>query len=331
VVFIIGDFTARIGDPSERTETRKMLTPAEVKKNAETYQKQVFQILDPGKTEVRYNSEWLENMEAPHFLDLTSKYTVARLLERDDFQKRYRAGEPIALVEFLYPLFQGYDSVIVRADVEIGGTDQKFNLLVGRELQREWKCEPQVVLTLPLIEGTDGSQKMSKSLANHIALKDTPRQMYGKIMSLPDTLMERYYRYVAPISTEEVETLLGKLGRGEFHPRDAKARLAFEIVKAYHSEKEAGDAAREFDHLFKEKGLPEEIETVRLKEKEMNIVSLLKETGLVPSKMEARRLISQGGVKIDSRKVSDEHLAVSLEKPVLVQCGKRRFLRVQRG
>ncbi len=328
VVFIIGDFTARIGDPSERTETRKMLSRDAIQRNAETYQKQVFRILDPDKTEVRYNSEWLENLEAAHFLDLTSKYTVARLLERDDFQKRYRAGQPIAVVEFLYPLLQGYDSVMVRADVEIGGTDQKFNLLVGRDLQREWKCEPQVVLTLPLIEGTDGVQKMSKSFGNHIALRDSPKEMYGKLMSLPDSLMECYYRYAAPLEPKEVEKILRNLQSGELHPRAAKAGLAFEIVKEYHSLKEAEEAAREFDRVFKEKGMPEEIETIRLKAKEMDIVNLLKEAGLVPSKMEARRLISQGGVKLDSRKVSDKHLRVRLGKPVLIQCGKRKFVRI---
>ena len=329
VVFIIGDFTARIGDPSGRSETRPMLSQAEVRTNAETYKEQVFRILDEEKTEVHHNSEWLESMGAAHFLDLTSKYTVARLLERDDFEKRHRAGQPIALVEFLYPLLQGYDSVIARADVEIGGTDQKFNLLVGRELQREWKCEPQVVLTLPLIEGTDGVQKMSKSFANHIALKDPAKAMYGKIMSLPDTLMERYYRYVAPLESGEVEKILKQLASGELHPRAAKARLAYEIVKEYHSPKEAEEAGLEFDRVFKEKGLPEEIETVRVKEKEMNILNLLKETGLVPSKMEARRLVSQGGVRVDSQKVSDEQFVVRLDKPVLVQCGKRKFLRVQ--
>lgn len=331
VVFIVGDFTALIGDPSERSETRKMLSKDEVRRNAETYQKQVFRILDPDRTEVRYNSEWLQSLEATHFLDLTSKCTVARLLERDDFQNRYRAGQPIALVEFLYPLLQGYDSVIVRSDVEIGGTDQKFNLLVGRDLQREWKSESQVVLTLPLIEGTDGVQKMSKSLGNHIALRDSPREMYGKLMSLPDPLMERYYRYVTSLEPKEAEKILRSLQSGELHPRAAKARLAFEIVKEYHSEKEAGEAAREFDRIFKEKGLPEEIETIHLKEREMDIVSLLKEAGLVPSRMEARRLISQGGVRLDSEKVSDENLKVRLEKPVLVQCGKRKFVRVQGG
>lgn len=329
VVFIIGDFTARIGDPSERSETRKMLSREEVERNAASYQKQVFRILDPDRTEVRFNSEWLESLEAAHFLDLTSKYTVARLLERDDFQKRYRSGEPIALVEFLYPLLQGYDSVIVRADVEIGGTDQKFNLLVGRELQREWKTEPQVVLTLPLIAGTDGVQKMSKSLGNHIALQDPPKEMYGKLMSIPDSLMEAYFRYVVPLDPQEADRILGGLVSGDLHPRTAKARLAFEITKAYHSEKAAEEAAAEFDRVFKEKGLPEAIETVRLKKKEMDIVSLLWEAKMVPSKMEARRLITQGGVKLDSEKVSDVNRIVRLEKPVLVQCGKRKFVRVE--
>lgn len=329
VVFIIGDFTARIGDPSGRSETRKMLTKAEIRANAQTYQKQVFRILDPSRTEVRYNSEWLEDLEAEHFLDLTSKYTVARLLERDDFQNRYRSGTPIALVELLYPLLQGYDSVIVRSDVELGGTDQKFNLLVGRELQREWKSEPQVVLTLPLIVGTDGIQKMSKSLGNHIALHDPPREMYGKVMSLPDALMENYYRYAAPLGIEEVEKILKGLKEGKLHPRDAKARLAFEVVKEYHSVEKAKEAAEEFDRVFKEKGLPSEIETLEIKAREIDILSLLKETGLVASKMEARRLISQGGVKLDSKKVESENLIVQLEKSILLQCGKRRFIRVK--
>lgn len=329
VIFIIGDFTAMIGDPSGRNETRPMLSRSEVMKNAETYQEQVFRILNPDRTETHFNSEWLGDMEARHFLDLTSKYTVARLLERDDFEKRYKSGHPIALVELLYPLLQGYDSVMIRADVELGGSDQKFNLLVGRELQREWKCEAQVVLTLPLLEGTDGVQKMSKSLANHIALKDAPRDMYGKIMSLPDALMEKYYRYVTPLEPAEVDSILGKLAAGTLHPREAKARLAFEIVKEYHSGDKAREAALEFDRVFKDKGLPDEVETIRLKNREMDILTLLKETGLVPSKMEARRLIAQGGVKLDSEKVSDEHRMVHLTKPVLIQCGKRKFIRVQ--
>ncbi len=329
VVFIVGDFTARIGDPSQQTATRKMLTKEEVLKNAETYQKQVFRILDPKKTETRFNSEWLEKMKPADFLSLTAKYTVARLLERDDFEKRFRAAEPIALVEFLYPLLQGYDSVVVKADVEIGGTDQKFNLLVGRELQREWKMEPQVVLTLPLIEGTDGRQKMSKSLGNHIALTDPPKEMYGKLMSIPDALMERYFRYVAPIPAEKAEEWVQQLNSGKLHPREAKARLAFGIVKEYHSARAAEEAARQFDKVFKEKGAPEEIETLSVKAREMAILDLLKEANLVSSKMEARRLISQGGIRLDSRKVTDEHEKVCLGKPVLIQCGKRKFVRVR--
>ena len=329
VVFIIGDFTARVGDPSGRSEMRKMLTPDEVRKNAETYQEQVFRILDPKQTEVHYNSEWLETMDASHFLELTSKYTVARLLERDDFEKRHRAGQPIALVEFLYPLLQGYDSVVVRADVEIGGTDQKFNLLVGRELQREWKSEPQVVLTLPLIEGTDGVQKMSKSAGNHIALQDSPREMFGKIMSLADSLLERYYQYVSGLKPSEYEPLLADLRSGRLHPREAKARLGEQIVSLYYPKEEAREARQEFDRVFKEKGLPDEIETVSIKEKQRGILDLLKDTGLVASKMEARRLISQGGVKLDCEKISDEQFIVHLEKPVLLQCGKRKFVRVQ--
>lgn len=331
IVFIIGDFTAQIGDPSQQVQTRKMLSRDEVARNAESYQKQVFRILDPKKTETRYNSEWLEKLDAACFLELTSKYTVARLLERDDFQKRYRAGESIALVEFLYPLLQGYDSVIVKADVEIGGTDQKFNLLVGRELQREWKMEPQVVLTLPLIEGTDGVQKMSKSLGNHIALNDSPKEMFGKLMSIPDALMERYFRYVAPMKMEDVEKAVKDLASGALHPRQAKARLAFEVVKGYHSEKAAREASEEFDRIFKGKGLPDEIETVHLKSKEMDLASLLREANLVSSKMEARRLVEQGGVKVDSEKITDINFKVRLAKSVLVQCGKRRFVRVQGG
>lgn len=329
VVFIIGDFTARIGDPSQQSQTRKMLSREEVLENAETYQKQVFRILDPKKTETRFNSEWLEKLDAAQFLELTSKTTVARLLERDDFQKRYRAGAPIALVEFLYPLLQGYDSVVVKADLEIGGTDQKFNLLVGRELQREWGQEPQIVLTLPLIEGTDGVQKMSKSLGNHIALTDSPKEMYGKLMSIPDALMERYFRCVAPMKSEEMEKAVNDLASGTLHPRQAKARLAFEVVKGYHSEKAAREAGEEFDRIFKGKGgLPDEIDSVRVKSKEMDLASLLKEVNLVPSKLEARRLIQQGGVKINSEKVTDFNLKVRLEKPVLLQCGKRKFVRV---
>lgn len=329
IVFIIGDFTARIGDPTQRSETRKMLTPEEVARNAKTYQEQVFRILDPKKTEVRYNSEWLDKMTPADFLNLTSHYTVARLLERDDFQKRYRSNQPIALVEFLYPLLQGYDSVQIQSDIELGGTDQKFNLLVGRELQKVWNQKPQMVLTLPLIPGTDGVQKMSKSFGNHIAIQDSPREIFGKVMSLPDSMLEPYYRYVAALSPENVQQILSDLKSGKLHPREAKAQLGERIVTLYYSEKEGAQARAEFDQIFRDKGLPEDIPQMTLEQKNLDIVSLLKEAGLVATKMEARRLIEQGGVRVDQNKVSDVAMNVSLEKEVLIQCGKRKFAKVR--
>ncbi|MDD5217415.1 MAG: tyrosine--tRNA ligase [Candidatus Omnitrophica bacterium] len=331
IVFIIGDFTAMIGDPTERTETRRMLTREEVDHNAKTYQDQVFKILDRSKTEVRYNSEWLGKMTTADFIHLTAQYTVARILERDDFQKRYAAKQPISIVEFLYPLLQGYDSVIIKSDVELGGTDQKFNLLVGRELQKSWKQKPQIVMTLPLIEGTDGVQKMSKSFNNHIAIHDTPREMFGKVMSIPDTMIERYFLYLSGLPSGEVAGLAKDLRSGTLHPREAKAKLAEQIVALYYSPDEGGKARAEFDQIFKDKGLPDEIPTVVLSRQKMDVVSLLKEADLVTSKGEGRRLVEQGGVKIDQKKVSDPALEVDLGRPVLVQCGKRKFAKVQYG
>lgn len=329
VVFIIGDFTARIGDPSGRSETRKMLTPEEVEKNAKTYQEQVFRILDKKKTEVRYNSEWLGKMRSEDFLKLTAQYTVARILERDDFAKRYKAGEPIAVVEFLYPLMQGHDSVEIESDVEIGGTDQKFNLLVGRELQKTDGQEPQVVMTLPLIEGLDGVQKMSKSLGNHIALQDSPREMFGKVMSIPDAMMERYYRYVAALPAKEAGRIVEGLKSGELHPREAKARLAERIVSLFHSEEAGRNALKEFDEIFKNKGLPDEVPVVKIRQKTIDIVSLLIEAGLAPSKSEARRLMEQGGVKIGHEKVTDPKAVITIGEPFILQCGKRKFAKIE--
>lgn len=329
VVFIIGDFTARIGDPSGKSETRPMLSEEQVRQNAKTYQEQVFRILDQGKTEVRYNSEWLGRMRPEDFLKLTGQYTVARILERDDFCKRYKAGLPIALVEFLYPLLQGHDSVIVRADLEIGGTDQMFNLLVGRELQKLDGQEPQAVMTLPLIEGTDGVQKMSKSLNNHIALQDTPREMFGKIMSLSDGMMERYYRYVAAMPRADVAALLESLKKGELHPREMKAQLAERIVALFYSPDTAMQARQEFDEIFKNKGLPDEVPVVKLSRKTIDIVSLLVEAKLVASKSEGRRMVEQGGVRIGQEKVSDPKMSLSLQEPFVLQCGKRKFARIE--
>ncbi len=329
VIFVVGDFTARIGDPSQQSETRKALSKDEVLKNAATYQDQVFRILKRGKTEVRYNSEWLDKFKPDDFLHLASQYTVARLLERDDFQKRFKEGRPIAVLEFLYPLLQGYDSVALKSDVELGGTDQKFNLLVGRDLQRDWGQSPQVVITLPIIEGTDGKVKMSKSLGNHVALQDSPREMFGKIMSIPDTLIVRYFRYLTDLGLKEADEIESELASGVLHPREAKAHLAREIVSAYHGPAEAEKASEEFDRMFRAKELPDDIETIALSKNEWDIVSLLNEAKLVASKGEARRLIQQGGVKIDGAKVADEKHQVSLSKnPVTVQCGKRKFARI---
>lgn len=333
IVFIIGDFTARVGDPSGQAETRSTLSADQVRRNAKTYATQVFRILDPKKTEVRHNSEWLGKFGADDFLHLASKYTVARILERDDFQKRYREKQPITILEFLYPLLQGYDSVYVNADLEIGGTDQKFNLLVGRELQRDWKQSPQVILTLPLIEGMDGKDKMSKSLGNHIAIEDSPEEMYGKLMSVPDTLTIPYLRYLTDQSEEAVGKSEKDLNSGRLHPRDAKANMARAIVRFFHGEKASLEAARTFDRLFREKKLPDEMNEISVARNLLNhgtidVVTLLKEAGLTSSKNEARRLIEQGGVKINEARVSSVGQKISLEKSVVIQCGKRKFARV---
>ncbi len=328
VVFIIGDFTARVGDPSLQFETRKRLSSEEVKQNAQTYEEQVFRILSRRQTEVRYNSEWFDRFKPDDFLNLASKYTVARLLERDDFEKRFKEKRPITVLEFLYPLLQGYDSVEVKSDVELGGTDQKFNLLVGRELQRDWGHEPQVVMTLPIISGMDGKNKMSKSLGNHIALQDSPKDMFGKVMSLPDSLMNDYFQYVSGMPKETYEPLLKKLF--ETNPRELKAQLAENIVALYCGEQTAKSARDEFDRVFRDKELPDQIETISLSQKTLDLTSLLKESGLTSSKSEARRLIEQGGVRIDQTKVIDPNFMVELsEKPILVQCGKRKYLRVK--
>ena len=333
IVFIIGDFTARVGDRSGQSETRPTLTEREVKANAKTYEHQVFRILNSKKTEVRYNSEWFGKFRTEDFMNLASKYTVARILERDDFAKRYREKQPITVLEFLYPLLQGYDSVHVKSDLEVGGTDQKFNLLVGRELQRDWKQSPQVVLTLPLIEGTDGKDKMSKSLGNHIAIEDTPSDMFGKLMSVPDTLIIRYFRYLTGLPEETVGRFEADLNSGRLHPRAAKAQMAREIVRLFHGDKASAEAERAFDRLFREKQLPEVIEEIKLAEAllsdgKIDIVSLLSETGLTASKSEARRLVEQGGVKVNEARVSNLEARISLQKPVVVQCGKRKFARV---
>lgn len=319
VIFIIGDFTARIGDPTGRSEARKPLTTEEVAVNAATYQSQVFKILDKNRTEVVYNSHWLSKLKIEDVINLAAKYTVARMLEREDFMTRFEKERPISIHEFLYPLIQGYDSVEIKADIEVGGSDQKFNMLVGRELQREFKVEPQVILTMPLLEGTDGVQKMSKSLGNYIGVTDTPAEIFGKTMSISDDLMLRYYELLTDLPPSEVKAA---------HPKDAKLKLAGLLVARFYDEPSARKAREEFESVFKEGRLPQEIELVKLSKKEINVIDLLAEAGLAPSRSEARRLIKQGGVSLDNEIVLDEKLAVNLSAERLLKVGKRRFLRV---
>ena len=299
IIFIVGDFTARIGDPTGRSETRRQLTEEEVAANAETYRAQVFKILDPEKTEVSFNSTWFEPIGAAGMIRLAALHTVARMLERDDFAKRYANGQPIAIHEFLYPLCQGYDSVAMRADVELGGTDQKFNLLVGRELQKHYGQAPQCVLMMPLLEGLDGVNKMSKSLGNYVGIAEPPREIFGKLMSISDDLMWRYYELLTDLGRAEIAGLRSRCESGDENPRDAKARLAKLIVADFHSAQAADLADAEFNRRFVQKQMPDEIEERRIAGGTHKLADLIVDTGLAASKGEARRLIEQGGVRID--------------------------------
>ena len=328
VVFLIGDFTGLIGDPSGKSETRPPLTEEEVKANAATYERQI--LLDPERTVIDFNSRWMKPMQAQDLIRLAARHTVARMLERDDFHKRMVSQTPIAIHEFLYPLIQAYDSVALEADVELGGTDQKFNLLVGRDIQREYGQRPQIVITLPLLEGLDGVQKMSKSLGNYVGIDEPPREMFGKMMSVPDSLMLRYYELLSDISPEDLAKLTRDLESGAKHPRDAKEELAREITARYHGDAAAADAAREFAHIFREGGLPEEIEEAVLTAATDRVwlPKVLMEAGLTASTSEARRLISQGGVQVDGEKITDVNAEVPAGQAFLLQVGKRRFKRV---
>ncbi len=328
VIFLIGDFTGMIGDPTGKSETRRALTMEEVLKNAETYKEQVFKILDPNKTIVDFNSRWLDKLTGKDMIFLSAKYTVARMLERDDFAKRYDSGKPISIHEFMYPLLQGYDSVFLEADVELGGTDQKFNLLVGRDLQREYGKKPQTVITMPLLEGLDGVNKMSKSLANYVGVTDEPFDMFGKIMSISDELMLRYYELLSEISLEELERLKNGINDGSIHPLEAKKDLAFEIVKRFHSYESALKAKEEFERVFSKKEVPDDIEEYRV-EGEKFLIDIIVEAGLLSSKSEARRMIQQKAVQINGQKISDvNHKIVGSSEPQIVKIGKRKFLRL---
>jgi len=330
VVFLIGDFTGMIGDPSGRSEMRKRLSRQEVLQNARTYQEQVFKILDPERTVVAFNSEWCEPMKFEDVLVLASRYTVARMLERDDFSQRYKQGKPITIMEFLYPLIQAYDSVALKADVEVGGTDQKFNLLVGRDVQREYGQEPQVALMMPLLVGTDGKEKMSKSLGNYIGINEPPEEIYGKTMSIPDFLIYPYFELATDVDSSELAEIKRSLEDPEVNPMDLKRRLARRLVAMYHGEEAAKRAEEAFDKVFRRREVPDEVPEYVLNQDRIWIVRLLTSSGLASSNSEARRLIAQGGVYIDGRRVTDPNLEVEFKGGEVVKVGKRRFLRVVR-
>ena len=327
VICLIGDFTGMIGDPSGRSSTRPPLTRQEVLANARTYQEQVKKILDPNRTIMRFNSEWMDNMVVSDFIKLTSVQTVARMLERDDFKKRFQAQHPISIHEFLYPFVQGYDSVALEADVELGGTDQVFNLLMGREVQKAYGQEPQVIMTLPLLEGTDGVQKMSKSYNNYIGVDEAPSDMYGKVMSVSDSLMWKYYELLSGLHIPEIAAMKKAVEAGGLHPMDAKMKLAFEMVERFHGRDQAQAAQDGFVKVFKSRELPEDIPEVSLSLEKPWICAVLKEAGLVGGTSEARRMIAQGAVHIGDEKVSDAEL-VLYRGTHIIKVGKRRFARV---
>lgn len=329
VLFLIGDFTGMIGDPTGKNVTRRALTREEVLENAKTYEKQVFKILDPNRTEILFNSVWIEALGSKGMIELAAKYTVARMLEREDFYQRYHAKQPIAIHEFLYPLIQGYDSVYIRADIELGGTDQKFNLLMGRELQRHFQQPPQVIMTFPLLEGLDGVNKMSKSLGNYIGITETPKEMFGKIMSISDDLMWRYYELLSFKSPSEILKLKKSIEEG-VNPRDVKFELAKEIIARFHSQHEAIQAQQEFIDQFQRHALPSDIQEVAIASPKegLSISHVLKQAGLAPSTSEAIRLIKAGAVRIDNEKIEDTKLTIPSGATHLYQVGKRKFAKI---
>lgn len=332
VMFLIGDFTGMIGDPAGRNATRPPLSREQILENAKTYREQVFKILDPEKTEVCFNSTWFEPIGAAGMIKLAALHTVARMLERDDFAKRYAGGQPIAIHEFLYPLCQGYDSVAMRADVELGGTDQKFNLLVGRELQKHYGQAPQCILTMPLLEGLDGVNKMSKSYGNYVGISEPPREIFGKLMKISDGLMWRYYELLSFRSNDEIERLRREVAEGR-NPREVKVALAQEIVERFHSRAAAEDALADFDARFRQGAIPADIQAVSLAcdRGGMAIAQVMKQAGLSGSTSEALRMIEQGGVRVDGEKISDRALVLPPSRTYVVQVGKRKFARVSLG
>ncbi|WP_411343101.1 tyrosine--tRNA ligase [Paenibacillus sp. WLX1005] len=333
VQLLIGDFTGRIGDPTGKSETRKQLTEEQVKANAETYQKQISKILDPDKTTVYFNSEWLSPMNFAEVVNLAAKVTVARIMERDDFTKRFQNGLPISIHEFFYPLMQGMDSVALESDIELGGTDQTFNVLMGRTLQKEYGKEQQIVITLPLLEGLDGVQKMSKSLGNYIGIDEAANEIYGKAMSIPDELMAKYYELATDISNEQLDTLKKGLVDGSVHPRDAKMNLAYTFVRMYHDEAAAEAAKNHFITVFQQRALPDDIqeatiEAAQLTDGTIGLIDLISHLGFAASKSDARRSIQQGAVKINEEKVDDVNAQITPAEGDIVQVGKRKFAKL---
>lgn len=326
VHLIIGDFTGRIGDPSGKSETRKQLTEEQVKANAATYQEQIFKVLDPQKTVIHFNSEWLTPLTLADVLSLAGKYTVARMLERDDFAKRYRDNLPIGIHEFMYPLMQGYDSVALQADVELGGTDQKFNLLVGRNLQKEYGLSQQIALTMPILEGTDGIQKMSKSLGNYIGINEDAHEMFGKTMSIPDELISRYFELVTRVPMEEIEDLKQAMDNGSLNPRDAKIKLAKEIITMYHGAEDAERAEDRFKLVFSQGNIPEDIPETTITDGEVWLPKFLHDHQLVASTSEGRRMLRQEAIRVNGEKYTEENLRV--DDTLVIQVGKRKFLRI---
>jgi len=331
-VIIIGDFTGMIGDPTGKSRTRRQLSRDKVMENARTYEEQIYKVLDRDKTELRFNSEWLSKLNLADVINLASRYTVARMLEREDFRARFETNEPIAIHEFLYPLMQGYDSVVVKADVELGATEQRFNILMGRKLQKDFGQKSQVALFMPVLEGTDGVDKMSKSLGNYIGINEEAPNMYGKVMSIPDQLIVKYFRLVTDVHPDEIDEMERAMRNNEVNPRDLKMKLALEITKLYHGDREAVRAEQNFVSVFQKKGIPDDIMEYRLDDKlfsesSVDMADLLVKLGFCSSKSEARRLISQGAVRINGRKLTDMY-AVGLDNGDIIQAGKLKFARI---
>lgn len=330
VIFLIGDFTGMIGDPTGKSETRKNISKEEVAENAKTYQAQIYKVLDPAKTKIAFNSEWMSNMRAEQMIQLAARHTVARMLEREDFKKRYQSEQPISIHEFLYPLIQGYDSVMLKADVELGGTDQKFNLLVGRELQKEYGQEPQSIVMMPLLEGLDGINKMSKSLENYIGINEPAKEIFGKVMSISDDLMIRYYELVSSVSLEELEKIKTGVRSGTLHPMEAKKRLAAELADRFCGAGEGAKARAEFERVFSKKNVPDDIRVFT--STETKLWKIMTASGMTTSNSEARRLIQQGAVEVDDQKVTDVDytwaVASGLEEHI-IKVGKKRFVKIK--